>query len=207
MLLANHFLLILCIFIKSNVWYSWSFKILAIIKWSPFNFAKDLKGRHFVAASPKNSKLLLDISFDSGFQKIVLWSLLLNLCACYWVDLVDIQWNKVGTSTVRKFSNSWPLYLNFSNMINLFQNIRFIKTLKCPQFLFWKKNRQKTQIFHFLKDRYFVMCRFLDMNLGVFWDTSEGFRKIVVLQLFPKYSQIYIIWISNVVQGSTALER
>ena len=29
------------------------------------------------------------------------------------------------------------------------------------------------------------------MNIGVFWETSAGFLKSVVLQLFPKYSQVY----------------
>ena len=37
------------------------------------------------------TKLLPDISFDSGFQKIVLSSLLLFSCACYKVDLDHIQ--------------------------------------------------------------------------------------------------------------------
>ena len=43
-LLANQILHILCIFIKPNVWYSWSLKILAIKRWFPFNFAKILQG-------------------------------------------------------------------------------------------------------------------------------------------------------------------
>ena len=51
--LANHILLILCIFIKPNVWYSWSLKILAIKRWFPFNFAKILQGRHFLVGGPK----------------------------------------------------------------------------------------------------------------------------------------------------------
>ena len=82
-LLANQILHILCIFIKPNVWYSWSLKILAIKRWFPFNFAKILQGRHFVVGGPKNFKLLADISFDSSLQNTVLPSLLLFLCACY----------------------------------------------------------------------------------------------------------------------------
>ena len=31
----------------------------------------------------------------------------------------------------------------------------------------------------------------IDMNVGVFWETSVGFLKSVVSQLFPKYSQSY----------------
>ena len=56
--------------------------MLAIKKWFPFNFAKTLQGRHFVVGGPKNFKLLPDITFDSGFQEIVLSSLLLFSCAC-----------------------------------------------------------------------------------------------------------------------------
>ena len=29
----------------------------------------------------------------------------------------------------------------------------------------------------------------IDMNVDVFWETSVGFLKSVILQLFPKYSQ------------------
>ena len=53
LLLANQILLILCIYIKPNVWYSWSLKILAIKRWFPFNFANILQGRHFVVGRPK----------------------------------------------------------------------------------------------------------------------------------------------------------
>ena len=82
-LLANQILHILCIFIKPNVWYSWSLKILAIKRWFPFNFAKTLQSRHFVVGGPKNFKLLADISFESSLQNTVLPSLLLFLCVCY----------------------------------------------------------------------------------------------------------------------------
>ena len=76
-LLANQTLFILCIFIKSNVWYMWSLKILVIKRLPPFNFAKILKRLYFGVAGSKNLKVLPDLSFDSGFQKIVLSSLLL----------------------------------------------------------------------------------------------------------------------------------
>ena len=32
----------------------------------------------------------------------------------------------------------------------------------------------------------------IDMNADVFWETSVGFLKCVVLQIFPKYSQSYV---------------
>ena len=83
MLLANQILHILRIFIKSNVWYLWSLKILAIKRWFTFNFAKILQGCHFVVCGPKIFKLLAEISFESGLQNIVLSSLPLFLCACY----------------------------------------------------------------------------------------------------------------------------
>ena len=41
----------------------------------------------------------------------------------------------------------------------------------------------------FLRGRYFVMGSPIDMNVDVFWETSVGFLKSVVLQLFSKYSQ------------------
>ena len=55
------------------------------------NFAKNLQGRHFVVGGPKIFKLLSDSSFDSGFQKCVLSSLLLFPCTCYLVDRDNIQ--------------------------------------------------------------------------------------------------------------------
>ena len=130
-LLANAILHKLGIFIKPNAWYSWSLKILAIKRWFLFNFAKILQDRQIVVGGRKNFKLLADISFESSLQNTVLPSLLLFLCACYYVDLDDIQWNEVATSTVRNFNNSWPLYLIFLNMINLCPNIWFIKNSKC----------------------------------------------------------------------------
>ena len=50
-------------------------------------------------------------------------------------------------------------------------------------FSFEKEATKKTQIFHIFK-------RLLFRN--VFWETSVGFLKSVVLQLFPKYSQSYV---------------
>ena len=33
------------------------------------------------------------------------------------------------------------------------------------------------------------MGAFIDMNIDVFWETSVGFLKSEVLQLFPQYNQ------------------
>ena len=149
MLLLNQILHILCVFNKPNVWYLWSLKILSLKSWFPFNFTKLLQGCHFVVGEPKNFKLLADISFESGLQNTVLPSLLLYLCACYYVDLDDIQWNEVATSTARNFNNSWPLIFNFSNMINLCPNIAFVKNSKCQQLFFWKTSHQKNSDFSY----------------------------------------------------------
>ena len=32
----------------------------------------------------------------------------------------------------------------------------------------------------------------IDMTVSVFWKTSAGFRKSVVLQYFPKYNQTHV---------------
>ena len=138
-------------------------KILPIKRWLPFNIAKILQVRHFVVGRPKKFKLLSDISFDNGFQKIVLSSLVLFSCACYYFDLDNVQWNKVVTLTARNFSSSWLLYLHFSNMLNpwptkdsfsrpwlnLCPNSWFIKNSKCQQLLFWRKSLQKPSNFLF----------------------------------------------------------
>ena len=143
-----------------------------------------------MVGGPKNFKLLADISFESSLQNTLLPSLLLFSCACYYVDLDNIQWNEVATSTARNFNNSWPLYLIFLNIINLCPNIWFIKNLKCQQFFHLKKEPpKKHKFFMFLKGCYFVMGSPIDINVHVLWETSVGFLKNVVLQLFPKYSQ------------------
>ena len=44
----------------------------------------------------------------------------------------------------------------------------------------------------FLRVCYFVMGGPIDINFDMFWETSVGFLKCVVLQRFPKYSQSYV---------------
>ena len=103
-LFGNQILHILCNFIKPNVWYSWSLKLLAIKRRFPFQFAKILQDRHFLVGGPNNFKLLAGISCESSPQNTILPSLLLFLCACYYVDLEGIQWNKVAISTACNFN-------------------------------------------------------------------------------------------------------
>ena len=149
----------------TQISYSWSLKILAIKRWFPFNFAKKLQGHHYVV---ENCKLSAHISFDSGLQNSALPTLMLISSACFWVDLNDIQWNEVVTSTARSFNYRKPAYLNFLNVINLCPNIWFSENSKCQQFLFWKKNRQKNKFFMFLRGRYFEIGGPIDMNLTCF---------------------------------------
>ena len=63
-------------------------------------FCKNFKGTVILWwGRPKNFDILSDISFDSGSHKIVLSSLVLFSCDCYWFDLGETQWNEVPTLT------------------------------------------------------------------------------------------------------------
>ena len=74
-------------------------------------------------------------------------------------------------------------------------------------FFFEKGAAKKHRFFIFLKSRCFVMGGPIDMNAGVFRETSVGFLKSVVLQLFPKYSQINVNLMPKVGQNSTAFKK
>ena len=150
--MANQILHI-CIFIKPNVWYS-SLKILTIKRWFLFNFANILQGHHFVVGGPKNVKFLADISFDSSLQKTVLPSLLLFLCACYYVDLGNIQWDEVATSAARNFNIVDP-YTSFFKYNKPFPISQIFDSLKIPNissfFYLTKKPPKENKFFIFLK--------------------------------------------------------
>ena len=45
----------------------------------------------------------------------------------------------------------------------------------------------------FIKSRYFLIETSLDMNVGVFGETSVGFLKSDVLKFFPKHSKSLLI--------------
>ena len=68
-----------------------------------------------------------------------------------WSRRYSMKWSSNFDGPAHNFNNRWSLYLNFPNMINLCPNIWFIKNSKCQQFVFWKRSRQKTQIFHIFK--------------------------------------------------------
>ena len=197
MLLPNQILLILCIFIKQNVWYSWSLKILVIKRSFPCNFAKILEGCHFVVGRSENFKLLADILFESNLQNIVLSSLLLLLCACYEVHLDHIQWNEVAAWTARDFNNSWPIYLMFSNM--KIPNVR--------NFFFEKGAAKKNNFFIFLKGRHFVKGGSIDMNVDMFWETFWAFWKVWFCKISRNITKVISIWMPKVGQNSTSFKK
>ena len=75
---------------------------------------------------------------------VVLVCLLLS-----WSRRYSMKWSSNLDGSY--FNNSWPLYLNFSNMINLCPNIWFIKNSKCQQFFHLKKEPPKKIVFHIFK--------------------------------------------------------
>ena len=108
-------------------------------QWYPFSFAKTLHGRHFVVGGTKSFKHLADIFFLEQPSKCCIaefTAIFVRLLRRYSVNLV-------ATSTARNFNNSWHIYLNFPDMINLCSNIWFIKNSKCQHFVFWKRSGQK----------------------------------------------------------------
>ena len=135
---ANWPLLKLCNSIKTNVWYLRSLEKLAIKMWFPFNFAKNLKDRHFVVGGSKNLKLSTNTCFGVSFQKNVFSSFLLFLSLCYQDDLSDSERNEIASLTAGNFNRSWLLYVKFSETINFCRNIWLIENWKCQLHLFLK---------------------------------------------------------------------
>ena len=128
----------LCNSIKTNFWYLRSLEKLAIKIWFPFNFAKNLKDRHFVVGGSKNLKLSISTCFGVSFQKNIFLSFLLFSSVCYQDDLSDSKRNEIASSTARNFNNNWLLLVKISETINLCQNIWLIENWKCQLFLFLK---------------------------------------------------------------------
>ena len=79
-LLANQILHILWIFIKPNVWYSWSLKILAIKRW--FLLMVTLQDRHFVVGGSKSFKHLAEFVLRTALK------ILYYRVNCYFCVLV-----------------------------------------------------------------------------------------------------------------------
>ena len=166
----------LCNSIKTNVWYLQNLEKLAIKMWFPFNFAKNLKDRHFVVGGSKTLKLSTNTCFGVSFQKNVLSSFLLFSSVCYQDDLSDSERNEIASSTARNFNNSWLLYVKFSETINLCRNIWLIENWKCRLFLFLKKKAPKrTKFFNFLKGSFSVMRGLWIWFLACFQRPMWGF--------------------------------
>ena len=70
-----------------------------------------------------------------------------------------------------------------------------------------KEPSKETQIFHISKGRYLVMGGPIDMNVGVFWETSVGVPKSVVFKSSRNIDKVMLIWMSKVDQNSTAFKK
>ena len=116
-----------------------------------FQFHKNFSGPSFCDGWTKNLQTFSKQFFleRPSTYCIVEFTAIFMFCLLRWSK--RYQWNKVATSLARDFNNGWPPYLNFSNMINLWPNIWFIKNSKCHQFLFWKRRRQKTKFLNIFK--------------------------------------------------------
>ena len=132
---------------------------------------------------------------------------IVQFSACYSVDLDDIQWNEVANSTNRNFNNSWPLYLTFSNMIYLSQNIWFTENSKCQQFFFEKGAAKITQFFHIFKGP-------LIRNGWPYWyelwrilRDSCGLSEKCDFATFLEIAKVMSIWMSKLGQNSTAFKK
>ena len=93
LLLVNQKFLLLCIFIKLNLWYLYGLKTMATKRWFPFNLVKVLQGQHFVVSGPKDFKLLADIFFENDLQNIVL-----SIFIVLVIKLTYNQWQKLWDS-------------------------------------------------------------------------------------------------------------
>ena len=119
-----------------------------------------------------------------------------------WSRWYLMKWS--SNSDSRIFNNSWPLHLNFSNVINLCPNIWFIKNSKCQQSFFEKRSRQKknTNLSYFKGP---LFC-----NGWPYWYESQrvlrdfcGLSKKYRFATFPRnIAKVMSIWVSKV--GHTA---
>ena len=184
----------LCNSIKTNVWYLRSLEKLAIKMWFPFNFAKNLKDRHFVVGGSKNLKLSTNTCFGVSFQKNVLSSFLLFSSVCYQDDLSDSKRNKIASSTAHNFNNSWLLYVKFSETINVTYKLIYLTYRKLKMsavFIYEIKDAKKDKTFNFLKGSFYVMRGPMDMIFGVFSETYVRLLTSIPSQFFSIYSKSY----------------
>ena len=74
---------------------------------------------------------------------------------------------------------------------------------------FWKKrsHQKKHKSFIFLIGCYFIVGGLIDMNVGVFWETSVDFLKSVICNFSRNIAKVMSIWMSKVEQNSTAFKK
>ena len=159
----------LCNSIKTNVWYLRSLEKLAIKMWFPFNFAKNLKDRHFVVGGSKTLKLLTNTCFGVSFQKNVFSSFLLFWSVCYQDDLSDSERNEIASLTTCNFNNSWLLQIFRNKLLLKYLTDRKLKM--SAVFIFEIKGVKKEKKISFLKGSFYVMRSPMDMIFGMFLET------------------------------------
>ena len=111
-------------------------------------FCKNFTGLPFCGVWTKNLQTFSRNFFWERPSKYCIVELTaVSMCLLLsWSRRYSMKWSSnLGGSY---FNNSWPLYLNFSNMINLCPNIWFIKNSKCQYFFLKKGPPKETQIFH-----------------------------------------------------------
>ena len=144
--------------------------------WFPFNFAKNLKDRHFVVGGSKNLKLSPNTCFGVSFQKNVLSSFLLFSSVCYQDDLSDSKRNEIASSTARNFNKPFPKYLTGR------------KLEMSALFIFEMKSAKKDKISNF---SFSVMRGPMDMIFGMFSETYVRLLTSITSQFFSRYSKSY----------------
>ena len=153
--------------------------------WFPFNFAKNLKDRHFVVGGSKTLKLSTNTCFGVSFQKNVFSSLLLFLSVCYQDDLSNSERKKNS-----KFDGP-QLQQQLSLICQIFRNDKPLpkyltdRKLKMSDvFIFETKGANKNKIFNFLKGSFSAMRGPMDMTFGVFSETYGRLLTSITLQFF-----------------------
>ena len=140
MLLLNQILYILWIFIKPNVWYSWSLKILAIKRWFPFNFAKILQGHDFVVGGTKKFKLSRHFFWDqlskyciAGFTAIFVYLLL------SWSRRYSMKWSSNFDGPLfQQWLTPKPQFFKYNKPL-----LKYLIHSKCQHFFFLRKEPSK----------------------------------------------------------------
>ena len=162
-----------------EVWKNWPLKC-----GYPFDFAKNVKDRHFVVGGSK--KLSTNTFFGVSFQKNVFSSFLLFSSVCYQDDLSDSERNEIASSMAHNFNNRWLLYVRFIRNKPLPKSMTDRKLKISAVFIFEIKNSKKNNIFNFLKRSFSVMLGPMDLILGVFSETYVRLLTSITSQIFFK---------------------